>query len=138
MIVVDASVIYKWLVSENMQSDLAAKKILADFKLEKLSIIVPDILLYELANALTSKTTTSLVDIKKLWQRFAAYKLPIFSPAIDFITKSIDFSRKYKVSVYDATYAVLALENKCNLITADDKFADQINLPFVKKLSSIF
>lgn len=51
------------------------------------------------------------------------------------IKKACQFSKKYGVSVYDAIYAVMAKEKKCNLITADDKFADKVNLPFVKKLS---
>jgi len=55
-------------------------------------------------------------------------------PCVGINNKSAIFSRKYKVSVYDAVYAVLAQDKGCVLITADSKFVDQVNLPFVKKL----
>ena len=45
-------------------------------------------------------------------------------------------AKKHHVSVYDATYAVLAMENNCLLVTADSKFIEQMNLEFVMDLDT--
>ena len=133
MVVVDASIAYKWWDSKEKQSDLA-KKILAN---EGQRIVVPDLIIYELSNAWATKSKLSLSKIKVNLEDLASLNLEIINISFDLIEKVIAFSKKYKVSVYDATYAVLAKEKKCDLITADDKFVDQVNLPFVKKLSAI-
>ena len=50
MIILDASVILRWFIEEE-QSD-KARKIQDDYLVDKLDIAVPDLLLYEVANAL--------------------------------------------------------------------------------------
>ncbi|HBL52337.1 MAG TPA: PIN domain nuclease, partial [Candidatus Blackburnbacteria bacterium] len=48
---------------------------------------------------------------------------------------AVEISKKYEVSVYGASYVVLAKEKKCKLYTADAKFVSLVNLPFVKNLA---
>ena len=55
--------------------------------------------------------------------------------SFELVLKAIDFSKKFRVSVYDAAYAVLAKEKGCDFYTADSKFVKAVNLPFVKHLS---
>ena len=83
------------------------------------------------------KTTLELHDIRKFWKKLVEYNIPVSPLSTGFIEKTIIFSKKHNVSVYDSSYAVLAQENKCDLITADEKFAKQVNLTFVKTLASI-
>ena len=92
-----------------------------------------------LIKKITAKTKTKLdeKDIKDNLKRLEKYSLKMIPINFTLLKTAAGFSKKYRVSVYDATYAVIAEEKKCDLITADDKFADKINLQFVKKLSTI-
>lgn len=135
MVVVDTSVVFKW-TDENEELRNAALKILKGHIQNKVKIIVPQLIFYELANAWATKTKLSVPVIKKDLGRLKKTCLEIEPPNFESIAKAVEFSKKYRVSVYDATYAVLARAKKCNLITADTKFVDQINLPFVKSLTN--
>lgn len=134
MVVVDTSIVYKWVREEDTRH--LSLEILYRYLSGKEKIILPDILLYELANALSNKTELSTGDIEEAWKLFIDFNVPIFTPTTSFIEKCLKFSKKYQVTVYDAAYAVLAKEKKCNLITADEKFVKAVNLPFVKHLSN--
>ena len=136
MAVIDASVAYKWWDLKEEQSNLA-KKILKDHSQDRQKIVVPNLIFYELSNAWATKSRFSLLKIKANLNDLESLDLEIADISINLIEKAVFFSRKYKVSVYDAIYAVLARAKKCNLITADDKFVDQVKLPFVNKLSSL-
>lgn len=134
MIVVDSSIIFKWFdATENFH--LQAKAYLRQHLLRENEILIPDLLLYEITNAWATKTQLDEEDIKGNLARLEKYALNIIPINFELIKKAASHSKKYKVSVYDAIFAVMAEERKCDLITADNKFADKVNLPFIKKLS---
>lgn len=135
MVIVDASIIYEWLTEEDNDPNPPAIRLLRQFLDRKENVLIPDIVLYELANALSTKTNLTFKEIQDAWNLFERLNLNVISPSLKFIRKSIKFSREYHVTVYDASYVVLALEKKCILLTADSKFAKKINLPFVKLLT---
>lgn len=134
MQVLDASVVYKWVIDEDHPTQQAALKLREEFLLGKTKVIAPDIIFYEIGNILSFKTTLSFSDIKRGWGNFVKLNFPTLTPTLNFIKKCVNFSKKYQVSVYDASYAVLAKEKRCDLITADQKFVKVIDLPFVKYL----
>ena len=133
MIVIDASVVSKlFLPLEKYHQK--SKEILRRH-LQKLDdIIVPDLLYYEVANALATKASLPLVKILQDLSRLEIYNFSVEHLTIKNIQQASKLSKKYKVSVYDASYAVLAEEKNCELVTADEKFVKQIGLPFVKSL----
>lgn len=134
MVVVDASVVYKWITEEDANTDSPALNLLNQLMEAKEDVLIPDIMLYELANVLSTKTNLTLGEVEQAWIFFESINLRITTPTLQFIRKSIKFSRKYHVSVYDASYAVLALEAKCSLFTADNKFVKRTSLPFIKSI----
>lgn len=134
MVVVDTSVAFKW-TDENEESRNIALKILQDHIQNKVKIIVPQLIFYELANSWATKTKLSVSTIKSNLKRLKKADLTIEPPSFELMVKAVEFSKKYQVSVYDASYAVLAQAKKCNLITADTKFVNQVNLPYVKTLT---
>lgn len=133
MVVIDTSVAFKW-TDENEQFRNIALKILQAHIQNKVKITVPQLFYYELANAWATKTKLTIPIIERNLERLKKAGLEIEPPNFESIAKAIKFSKKYQVSVYDASYAVLAQTKKCDLITADTKFVDQVNLPFVKSL----
>lgn len=130
MVIVDASIAYKWW---DQKEDLSkeAQLILKNYFNE---IVAPDLILYELANAWATKSKLNISDIKSNIEDLKNLNLQIIPVTFKLTQKAVEFSKKYRVSVYDASYAVLAQEKKCDLITADTKFVNQVNLPFVKSL----
>lgn len=134
MVVVDTSIVFKWLQEEDNRH--LSLKILEDFLDGNQEILAPDILLYELANILSFKKELEIVEAIEAWNLFVDFKIKIYIPNTDFLAKCLEFAKKYNISVYDASFTVLAQENKCNFITADQKFVEQVNLPFVKCLGN--
>lgn len=108
---------------------------LEDHLHKKEIITVPNLIIYELANAWSTKTRLSVEKIKTFLEDLKEIDLGIEPLTFALISKAVDFSKKYHVSVYDASYAVLAREKKCDLFSADSKFVEQINLPFIKHLN---
>lgn len=133
MIVVDTSVAFKWVHSEEENYEKALK-ILNQHLLGDEEIIVPDLFFYELTNAWSTKSTLSALKIKKNLEKIKKYSLTVIPLELTRLNKTISFAKKYSVSVYDATYAVIALEKKCRLITADTKFIKKINKNYIISL----
>lgn len=133
MVIVDASIAYKWFAKEEENRDLSIEILKRHLKKTQ-TIIVPDLILYELANAWVTKGKLSANEIKDNIVAFQKYSIKIIPIDFNSVNQIIDFSKKYSVTVYDAIYAVLASEKGCDLITADIKFADKVKLSFVKKL----
>lgn len=135
MIIIDASVVNKFFLPHE-EDHMTALEILKLHIQKKENITVPDLLFYEVANTLATKTTIPHSQIVKTLAKLDNLKLHIFHPTIIHIIKAASFAKQYKVSVYDAIYAILAIEKKCKLITADSKFISQINQKYIMKLGS--
>ncbi len=136
MIVIDASVVNKFFLPHEDGRDKALA-ILRNHIQKKDSIIVPDLLFYEVANTLVTKTEIPKEQIAISLAKFDKLKLNIFHPTIEHIKKAASFAKQYHVSVYDAIYAILALEKKCLLVTADKKFITQVSQDYIRKLDDL-
>lgn len=134
MIIIDASVAFKWFSQEGEEDIDKALEILDSHLRGKELIVVPDLIVYELANAWVTKAVLPLKRCLVLLKDLEKSRLKIEVISFRLINKAVTFSKKYNVSVYDAVYAVLAEEKRCSLITADKKFIEKINLTFVKLL----
>lgn len=133
MIVIDSSVVFKWF-DETEEGSAQALQILHDHLSKNNDIFVPGLILYEVTNAWSTKSVLKFEEIIGNLKLLKKYSLKIKEVDFNILEKAISISKKYKVSVYDAVYAVLAKEKKCLLITADKKFAEKVNFSFVKLL----
>lgn len=132
--IVDASVVVKWL----NQSEQDADKALFLYKNhieEKEQISIPQFLYVEIANYLATKTNSSEDSIKEGLQFLYDSHLTVYGTTQTALLETAVMARKYKTSVYDMLYAVLAKANNTLLITADKRFAKSVNFPFVKLLT---
>jgi len=122
--VLDTSVILKWFLKEE-DSD---KAIYLSNECLNYSddITVPDLLLYEISNALIYKRDYLLNDIKSVVESIFKSKIKIASPTLEIINIAIEFANYYEVSIYDSTFLSLASKLNCYLITADEKFYKKI------------
>lgn len=134
MIVIDASLANKLFLANEPEHDKATE-IFEKHSKKLEQILTPELIFYEVANTLATKTALPLTKVLEALLRLDELNLQIIHLTVKEFSEAVKMAKKYTVSVYDATYAVLAREKKCDLVTADIKFADQVNLPFVKKLS---
>ena len=136
MVIIDASVVNKLFFPQEV-GYVQVRNIIENHLNNSGMITVPDLLFYEVANALATKTNVPKSKIGEALLELDNYGLEVFYPTIENMTNAGIFSKDNHVSVYDAIYVILAQENKCDLITADDKFAKQVKLPFVKTLGEV-
>lgn len=133
MVIIDTSVSFKWFddTEPNYSSAIA---LLTGHLNNQNEIYVPELFLYEITNAWSTKSALTTSEIEANLEKLHKYSLNLISVNFLLLNKACNFSKKYKVSVYDASYAVLAEERGCDLITADEKFVRQVNLKYVKLL----
>lgn len=134
MVITDSSIVFKWFDQGEILSEKALNLLDGHLSSEA-PIFVPELIFYELTNAWVTKSALKTEEIINNLQALLEYNLNIIPVEQTLFEKIVRFSKKYKVTTYDSLYAILAEKNGCDLITADDKFADKVNLPFVKKLS---
>lgn len=135
MIIIDASVAAKWLF-KNEQGVKRAREILAIHIAGEDKIIVPDLFFYEIANMAVTKGYLSPKKTTHFLTKIYKANLSIYSPTESDVKEAAKLAKKYKTSVYDMLYAVLAKTQKINLITADEQFIKQAGFKFVKLLNN--
>lgn len=137
MIVVDASVAFKWLKSENEPYREKAIMLLSEHLSNKNKILVPRLLFVEIANSLVTKTMTTDETIKDDLEYLFGVNLEVRDPEVGDLVKAARLAKKHKTSVYDMLYAVIAQKHDIILVTADVKFVKVMKFPFVKLISEI-
>ena len=124
LFVLDASVIYKWFIDEIYKSQ--ALKIRHKVALSENDFVIPDLLIYELSNALRYNTNYSDKDIKIAIRSLYDMEIDIIAPIPDVTDIAIDIARSKDITLYDAYYIALAKEIGYNFITADKKLFNKV------------
>ncbi|PYS30824.1 MAG: hypothetical protein DMG11_03725 [Acidobacteria bacterium] len=131
--IVDASVVAKWLLAE-ADSDLARSVIATHNYLR-----APDLLVSELANVLWKRTSrkeitaqeaTSMIEI--LLRDYLDVKVRLL-PARILVEQAMRIAVAERQTVYDCLYLACAVQARCRLITADDRFVRSIKSPQLKQ-----
>ena len=124
-LVVDASVAVKWF-SMAGEDDVERAVDILDRQAEgELSLAAPDLLYYELANALAHKRALSVEEVQEAVRHIFA--LGLRTPPVDgeLMALSVNLARRAAITVYDASYAALAGKLKCPLVTANPRHQKQ-------------
>ncbi len=124
MIVLDTSVILKWYLEEE-DSDKALYY-RTEYLNRQINITVPDLIMYEISNALRYNKDFIVNDVKLVIESIYLSKIKIVSPTIELINQAIEFSSSFDVSIYDSTYLALSSLLNFQFITADEKFYKKI------------
>ncbi|MBS3098725.1 type II toxin-antitoxin system VapC family toxin [Candidatus Pacearchaeota archaeon] len=118
-IILDASVVIKWFTEEVDHEK--AKQIRDDFINQKLSIILPDLALYEIANALRYNPKFTKEDVDNAINSILDMDLTITVPTTNVLFRASEIAFKTNSTFYDSFYAALASELNAEFITADKK-----------------
>ena len=136
MIVIDTSVAAKWIFAYEQDSD-KAKTLLLNHSSAVATIIVPDLLFFEIANALATKSKLSLWKITNSLTKLYQMNLQIYHTQEKDLKIATRMAKQQGTTVYDMIYAVVARKHKIQLITADEQFINQTGFKFVKLLQDI-
>ena len=129
-IVVDNSVMMRWLFHDGSESDQSyARKVLNAVSSQKLQIIVPYIWVYEAAFVVERYSKRNEMAYEQFTTQLSwLFDLSLVIRGEEIPADLYEFSHRYSVSVYDAAYVMLALKQSCPIATLDKtiiKIADK-------------
>jgi predicted nucleic acid-binding protein len=136
--VLDASVAYKWEVPEP-DSD-KANQIRDHYRKAIHELIAPDFFPIELGHALYKaerKKAIQICQAEVFWDD-AMTTAPQILSIRPLIPQAISLASHMIAGVYDCLYVLLAAQEKCELIAADEQLVNKVQarFPFVRSLSS--
>ncbi len=120
MSVLDASVVLKWFVNE--PDSTLAVGLREEFYAGKREIIVPDLLLFEITNALRYNPTFTSREIQEALETLFGMGIEIITPTLSLLGKAVEMAEQFDLTCYDTTYLALSEELGFEFITADERF----------------
>jgi len=124
MIILDASVVVKWFSEEEYTEKALA--IRERIRMGEERVIVPDLLLYELANALRYNPSFDANDVSDALTSIFDMDLEIVTPIPEIINLAVALAFEYNITVYDAFYIALAKDLELTFITADRRLCERV------------
>src|SRR3989338_7012691 len=106
--VLDSSVIIKWFCEEE-DTDLALQ-FREGFLKGSVDIIVPDLQLYEIANALRYNKKLKSADVSSAVNSLIDIGINIVVPTKDVISSALALAYQFDITLYDAYFIALAKE----------------------------
>lgn len=125
MIVLDASVVLKWIFGDEDREE-KARLFRENHISGKDAIAVHNLFFYEIANVLSTKTRLSYKDASDAFSLIWDLDFDVFGFGQDEYLGSIHLSKRYGITLYDASYIELAQGLKCRFITADRKLHEKV------------
>lgn len=125
MIVLDSSVALKWIFACEEGAEHAVR-VRNDHITGKNEIAVPALFFYEIANVLATRVKLSDDEAQEAFELVSAFELNVLELDSREFLEAMALADKHKVSVYDASYHVLAHRLGCRFLTADRKFWEKV------------
>jgi len=134
MIIIDACVAMKWFIEEAYTPNAVCiqEKLLK----RELTVVVPDLLFYEVTNVLKMKAVTNSAEVVSAIQFLFESNLRVIPVSKELLELATYISDKFGITIYDSVYVALAKDFDCPFITADEKIIERVNLPIVKHLKN--
>ena len=137
-IVVDTSVLIKWIKIKDEELLAEARRLLRQVETKALTVHVPALLLYEIGNILLIKTDLDPDGLEKAVDDLEALPFIVAPPATPLLRRASRVGKEHGLTFYDASFLALAVELDCPLVTADRRFFDRSkSLPRVRHLSKV-
>lgn len=124
-VVLDASIIVKWFCEEEY-TDIALR-IRDRFFGRELDVVVPDLMFYEVSNAIRYNMVLSLEEKLELIEDIYSTDFDVVSSTKEIILEAMDSALDTDTTIYDNVYLAVGRFKRCNLITADKVFRNKIN-----------
>ena len=123
-VVVDTSIVIKWVIDE-ADSDIA-QALLAEWVNERIVVLAPPLLAYEVANTLYQQVRRGGMSLERAREALTEVaRVGIvfdFPPEIAFSSQAMELAQHFSLpATYDAQYLALAQRRGCELWTADTR-----------------
>ena len=128
--VVDASIVVKWFLRE--EDSEKARTLRKDSQEGKIKLVVPELLFLEVLNVLQGKGGTE-AQVREAQKILWDMQFEIIAIDENLLTKTIELSMKYRLTMYDALYAAVAQFHDVPLITADVQLSKVPNAILLRK-----
>ncbi|MBI2137665.1 type II toxin-antitoxin system VapC family toxin, partial [Candidatus Woesearchaeota archaeon] len=115
--VLDSSVVIKWFCEE--EGTEVALAVRNDFGMGNAKIAVPDLQLYEIANALRYNKKLNETDVVDAVNSLITMGIMIVAPTKRVMNAAISLSYDYDLTVYDAYFVALAQDLEFSFVTSD-------------------
>lgn len=122
--VVDASVIFKWIEKEEFSNN--ANTLKEKYLKREIDIIVPDLIFYEVANALKYKGREKS-SIEQAMKDLFDMQFQIVRINEFLLCKIISLAATHNITVYDAAYVAASELYAAELITTDSFLKNKVN-----------
>jgi predicted nucleic acid-binding protein len=137
--VVDSSVLIKTSLPEQHSDKATALR--NDFIRALHELIAPDVCAVEVAHALTRAERQGRISVgQSLLHLIDQMRtMPRLYRSVPLLPRAASISSQTRVGVYDCLYVVLADEENCEFVTADDRLIHvlQPQFPFIRSLASL-
>jgi predicted nucleic acid-binding protein len=129
-LVIDASVVVKWLLDESGREE--ALRLQDAYQDGALDLIAPELLASEIGHVLWKKYTRGELTpeaVNRLYYGFLRDS-PVLVDSPKNHARAVALAVEHRRSVYDCQYLALAEDEGCDLITADERFYNAMRSRF--------
>jgi predicted nucleic acid-binding protein len=133
-VVVDTSVIIKWLNYDNENYVEQADKILKDAQLGKITLIAPILAKYEAGNVLLLSKHLSTVQANSVLALLYILPITFVEETLLLAKQTFDLADRAKITYYDASFMALARQFDAMLITDNVKHQGKLDEVRVRAL----
>jgi len=121
----DASVIVKWFSEEEYTGiALGIRKRFFD---GALNVVVPELMFYEVSNAIRYNRVLSLEEKLELIDDIFSMGFDVVTSNKEILSEAMKSALDTNTTIYDNVYLAVCRFRRCNLITADKVFRDKVN-----------
>jgi predicted nucleic acid-binding protein len=119
--VLDSSVIVKWFSFKEEEYIDKAAVILELYKENKIDIFIPELVIYEVSNALRYNENFSSNEVREIIKYLVNLELNTINLNSHIIDEAIKYAYDGKITVYDAIFLVISDVFKIPLVSANPK-----------------
>ena len=119
-VVVYASAIVEWFSEEERTEE--ALKVREDHIVGTKFIIAPDLMIYELSNALRFKPGFNNTKVGRAIADIFSMQIDLITPSEDLAKRCSNLAFRFGITVYDACYIALGKLMGIRVLTSDKKF----------------
>lgn len=133
-IVVDSSVIVKWLNQQDEQHLAQADEILSDTRENRAILLAPELAKYEVSNALLLKKELSVKDADTIFQLLFSLPIQFIAETKELASDTYRIAQESEITYYDACFIALAKRESAELVTDNPKHQGRTKAVGVKSL----
>lgn len=135
ILVLDASIAVKWF---NIEPFRDKALIIRDRYVNgEIDLIAPDLLFYEVANALRYNPRFGMEEVKSALTALEDLGIITYDFRGELREKAVELAYRFGITIYDASYVALALLQDAVLYTADKEVVMKTMLANVKHISEV-